>query len=267
MKAIFPSASSVAGAALFTLGIFSTSVSQAGTLAYYDAGTTGTPPAPSAFDASPLAGDQFWLNSNGTDPYQDQSESSIVNDLASGYNAWNITDNGLGELWYYRDLTTEEIAPALADGWRLECRLRVPDAGTVDGSPAFCLYDGSKFWGVSFSTDGSGGMGVYLYNHVNWLGSPSYSLDANGYHDFALIYNPAQSTASLFVDGVERISDFAGFAATSTLPRVLWGDYGNHDTGEGNFNYVALSDVPEPSCFALLGCGLAVLIGRRNRRN
>ena len=50
-----------------------------------------------------------------------------------------------------------------------------------------------------------------------------------GYHLYELTFAPVAGSADLFIDGVERLSDYVG-PATATS-RVLWGADTSFDTG------------------------------------
>jgi hypothetical protein len=61
------------------------------------------------------------------------------------------------------------------------------------------------------------------------------------YHLYELVFDPAANppSADLFVNGVERISDYTGFPRT--LARVVWGSFESTSEGEGRFNRVEWS--------------------------
>jgi hypothetical protein len=102
-------------------------------------------------------------------------------------------------------------------------------------------------------------------------GLSSLALDGlgGGYHLYELVYDPASASADLFVDGVERLSNYAGNVAVNT-PTAWWGSGGGPGTGQGNFAAASfnVSDVPEPGSAAIMGVVLATgaLVRRKHLR-
>jgi hypothetical protein len=86
-----------------------------------------------------------------------------------------------------------------------------------------------------------------------------------------LVYDPIAHSADLFVDGIERLSDFTGFSYT-TDTSVGFGSGSSSDTGQGNFGSVQfeVNTVPEPSSAVLWGLGVSFVglcrLLRRPRR-
>ena len=80
------------------------------------------------------------------------------------------------------------------------------------------------------------------------------------------MYDPDTGTADLFVDGVEKVSNFAGRDNSSyDLNRILWGANGSASTGHANYNLIELEILPEPASLAILAAG-GLLVLRRRRR-
>jgi len=63
----------------------------------------------------------------------------------------------------------------------------------------------------------------------------------DGYHSYELVFDPHASPASatLWVDGLARITGYSGFPRT--LTRVIWGGLQSSTTGEGRYNRVEWS--------------------------
>jgi hypothetical protein len=99
---------------------------------------------------------------------------------------------------------------------------------------------------LSFGAQSDGDPTVRL----GYEGGPEYVLEESGggYHSYSLIYDPAQHTADLFVDGVEVLSDYAGTAYSLSYNRLMWGSGSSADTGHGNYSDVtfAIGTFPPP---------------------
>jgi hypothetical protein len=117
----------------------------------------------------------------------------------------------------------------------------------ADGDPIVLLFDG-------------GG------SHPNFTG-PRYTLQGAGstYHRYDLVFDPVNDSADLFVDGVERVSDFPGYALAATT--FGFGNGSSADTGQGNFNAVQFIVVPEPASVLLFGLAIVVTGVFFNRRH
>ena len=86
---------------------------------------------------------------------------------------------------------------------------------------------------------------------------------AGTYNDYDLVFDPGSGTADLFINNVEQISDYSG-AAFASATRVVFGAGRSPGLGEGRYQSVDFSVVPEPGTAALLGLGL-LGIGFRRR--
>ena len=73
-------------------------------------------------------------------------------------------------------------------------------------------------------------------------------------------------TADLFVDGIERLSDYSGNTINSGATQIQFGAAHSNSTGHANYNLVQFSTVPEPSSLAgFLVAGVCIVIGHRRR--
>jgi hypothetical protein len=87
---------------------------------------------------------------------------------------------------------------------------------------------------------------------------PSYTLTGSGssYHTYQLVYDSITKTADLFIDGILRLEDYAGHGDQSGDRGLVWAAFSG---GQGNFSFVELASIPEPSAFLLMG--LVALLG------
>jgi len=141
-------------------------------------------------------------------------------------------------------------------------------SGSVDIS-LIQYRDGATDYQIFFGSDSDGDPTVRL--RTGGIGGsptgPTFTLEGAGssYHLYQLIFDPNAGSADLFIDGVERISNYTGVG--SSVARVAWGSSGSITQGRVHYNMVQLALVPEPSSMMLVLCGITYLAttGRRNR--
>jgi hypothetical protein len=186
------------------------------------------------------------------------SNGGLAPDGATGFNAWTVIGGG-GSSFYQDPFTLAEAADVVTNGWILSVRMRTPTAGSFTYSS---LWDGSRRWDLLFSSS-AGGDRVELYNGSVGSG-PSFTVPGspNQYHLYEYLFTPSANSADLFVDGVERISNYAGLSQSVT-PSVIIGSTNNV---QGNFNLVRLETppfqttaAPEPATYGLMGAALLFL--------
>ena len=68
-------------------------------------------------------------------------------------------------------------------------------------------------------------------------------------------FDPLSGTADLFVDGIERISDYGGNTINTGSSLVQFGAAQSNSAGHGHYNLVQFSTVPEPSSTVLFLVG------------
>jgi hypothetical protein len=175
-------------------------------------------------------GKQTWtLNGTGN-----LDGKPIVELAGIGWDMDSTGDIGHEEFWTLSP-TTGDIALAQQRGWTLSSSLRVPTASDSVG-PGVALYyaDGARGWLVEFGTDAAGKPIVGIEGPPGNITSVALTNLDGGYHDYALRYDPAAGSADLFVDGTERLSNYAGFATTQAA-RVSFGDLALGDSGRGQY--------------------------------
>jgi len=172
------------------------------------------------------------------------------------------------------DLTTDNLNDP--SGWTVTSRMRVVDhdkspQSTYNGAVSLFVYDGSdRFWLDFTGTDPTPSEnGIWSLLSAGW--TQLYQMDtASAYHDYQLVYDPAQSDrVGLYVDG-DWVNDILRSAASNTSNRSMaFGSASSADMGRSNWSYVAFEGgqhvVPEPSTLVLLACGCGMLLLRRRR--
>jgi len=211
------------------------------------------------------------------DPYLDEAWSQRI--VGTGItvgpepaeDAWKVADqssaggNGYG---YFLELTEQEQAAALSQGWILQMTLRVEDLpNTVGGAVgAQVAFPGpmNRIFTLGFGTDQDGNPIAGIYTGSGF--TQSAPIPGDGYHDYEMIFDPDTQTVDLLADGVEILSNHFGYTHTGGINRVLFGANSSADTGTGYYRFVQFQIIPEPSTFVLLGLGgLGLLFGRRRR--
>ena len=212
------------------------------------------------------------------DPYLDEAwsrrvvGSGITVGPEPGENAWKVDDQnsaGGNGYAYFLELTPEEQAAALAQGWELRMALRVEDIpNTVGGAVgAQVAFPGpmNRIFTLGFGTDAAGNpiAGIYEGGGVWDRSSP---IPGDGYHYYEMIFDPVTQTVDLFADGVEILTNQFGYTHTGQINRVLFGANSSADTGTGYYRFVQFQIAPEPSTLVLLGLAALGLLFRPRRR-
>ena len=187
-----------------------------------------------------------------------------------GEDAWGVekTDDNQ-ELVYRYQLTSGQINQVENLGWSVSVRLRVVDANdNPDFGTSVHFAVGDTRYDLLFGSDADANPIVMLATDFTGNGlypsGPSYTATGDGYHDYKLVYDHTAGSADLFVDGVERMSNFAGNANFSGSPDVFFGAAGNQGTGRAYFSQLSVS-APEPGSATLLLSGAVVAFLRRRR--
>ncbi len=189
-----------------------------------------------------------------------------------GTPAWFVDDtNSTAGYFYRRNVTALEVVDAATIGWTLTTTLRVPSSerAGLSASPFVAYSDGVKIWHMGFDVV-AGATVVQLVSTFSpdpvnsTTNGPRYMLSGpSAYNTFELRFDPGSATADLFIDGVERISDHAGWVQ-SDIPSVNWGAGSSTDIGLGHFNAVSFTiapvvAVPEAGAIWIWGLGTAMV--------
>jgi hypothetical protein len=218
--------------------------------------------------------------------------SPLANDL--GMAAWQIANSGsTNEQAFYNQLggtgpfdpggsglTQAEINAINSQGFTMSLEARMVQGPTYNPSGLFSVditvagFNGSRY-DIQLGSDGNGNTLVILPSATAFdgthftstsFGSPLL-VTGNGYHLYQLSYDPTTGQAALFVDGVERVSDYLGSAVSGGATANNYGlAFGSTNNATGNFALASLavgqlSSVPEPGTFTLLSIGAASVAG------
>lgn len=213
------------------------------------------------------------------------STAPVFNDL--GHDAWSITSGSLGSQYGYLSgaLSTEQRADFASNGAVLSFEARVlqglapafdfvnhvfiASASLDTGITRFELLlgldgNGDTVAGLSTSLDNGGPGNVGYGGAIRGFG-PSFTLSGSGssYHNYQLIFEPGLQVANLFIDGVERIQNYAGdpFWAQNLGLRLGFSSFSG---GQGNFanvQLISLQAVPILPSLFLFGSGIVGLAG------
>lgn len=211
----------------------------------------------------------FTLVTEGT-----ASTGAVMGD--GGFDAWQLGSTGLVR-YMTGDLSASQKADALANGWEITLRGRVAGAPDQRGLVTSNLENvGGRRFDINVGLDANGDTFVRLNDNIitnpqlEGVGSTFTLTGAgDGYHLYELVYDPDLLTADLFVDGVERISDYPGHTNFVRTLGFYMGTYQNHI---GNYNF-AQFEIVEPiptvsewglAVMALLVLTVGSLFFRRN---
>ncbi len=215
------------------------------TVAKYDAGTTVTrpsgPPAPESVEGG------SWINNSGTDA--GLITNAIVDDNATGLNAWQVTDNTTAAaqfIQYNFPQTLEQDTAHRANGWVLTVYGRFVDDFSASGSDYCVLAQYGNSAGqrhlIWFDHDATDQAWVWLFNTASGVIGAG-----TDYHLHQIVYNPATTNASYYCNGELEYSGWAGDVSAYTYAGVQWGTGTAANQGSMNFNLVEFQVVPAPA--------------------
>jgi hypothetical protein len=188
----------------------------------------------------------------------------------NGVLAWSVDDQSMvaGSTYtYHQDIADDQIADGNNFGWELTLGLRLLWSEETDDGTIFAGYrDGTTAWQMNFGFDGDENTVVKLFTDISGpILGPTFTVPADEMHHlYSLKYDPLNGTADFFVDGIQQISDYIGYATTDK--HIIFGAGQVPTQGVGKFNLVALNTVPEPSTWVLAVMGACALLFARRRR-
>jgi hypothetical protein len=181
-----------------------------------------------------------------------------------GHDAWWVFSGGDVVAYRYLFSAAEQRRLERADAI-LAVTMRIQGFPNTAHTAAMAFYHGNEaFWiGLDMQADGDPLIRTRSSLAPIW----AYEGGGSGYHDYEFRYHADTDTASLWVDGLERVNDIngdPGFAGWG----VFWGSPGQGLAGSSYWNDVSLTVIPEPSSLAVAGLGVLCLCGRllRDRR-
>jgi hypothetical protein len=212
-------------------------------------------------------------NSEGFSPVYDFGayESFDANDNGSGFAAWQLAKPVSSvQKGYEYVLTNSEIQEANDVGWFVRARIRVATANDAPDYSVSVLYsNGLKRFDLVLGSDANGDpiaklVDFFTGDGQNATGSTyTFTGGGSGFHVYEMQYDQLNTSVDLFIDGVERISNYLGHTVFVPSPRLDFGAFGAEGTGDGRYNEVALA--PEPSALALLSFAAIPIFKRRKR--
>jgi hypothetical protein len=126
--------------------------------------------------------------------------------------------------------------------------------------------NGTRRYSVFLSLDSNGDTVAILPTWIESYGpgrriqtqGTHYTLTGlgNGYHNFSLLYDPAIQSASLYIDGVEKLSDYNGY---NNFVSDFGIGFSVFSGGVARYASVTISAVPEPTSLWLALCGVTLI--------
>jgi hypothetical protein len=132
--------------------------------------------------------------------------SPVSNDGGSGLDAWQVAGSSGGD-GYNSVLTEQEKAAAYARGWRLTATIR---AVSGSGFANVAFGPGRKRFDINLVKTAGGDTLVRLNTSITPLAGLEYLIAGTAYHTYELVFDPSSQTATLLVDGVVRLTGYAG---------------------------------------------------------
>lgn len=205
------------------------------------------------------------------------STNPVVGD--QGHDAWELNALTTATQYSYVSgaFTAAEKASIAANGFNLSFSERIlqgPAASVYSPSTPYVLSavgidTGTRRYQVFLGLNANGDTVAVLPTSINNVGAgsriqapgASYTLSGldNGYHDYILKYFPETQTASLFVDGQLRLSNYSGYNNFISNHGLGFSAFSAGTARFANVSLV-LSAVPEPSTNFLMFAGLSSLL-------
>lgn len=194
-----------------------------------------------------------------------------------GLDAWQIAASATGSQYGYQSgaFSASDKAAYAAQGLVVSFTARVLQGAAVSvysaANPVILagagIDNGTRRYQVELGLDANGdtvavlptsidngGAGGRLRAH----GGISYTLTGlgNGYHSYSLVLSPNAAAATLFIDGVERLSGYGGY---NNIVSDAGLSFAAVSSGVARFAQVQVSAVPEPAMALLLLAGIPMV--------
>jgi len=162
-----------------------------------------------------------------TEDFLDRGGITLSGPVAgdNGFDAWQMSGSGCCSYFYQ----PVDMTLAFGQGWRLTARLRVASgAGTayVGLNPA---ADQMRF-DVAVAAQGQDAIVSLPGSNLSYVAPGA----ANQWIQFDLVYDPSTTSATLFIDGVQRLKGYSGWTFARENRGVIFGT----DGVTANFNLV-----------------------------
>lgn len=130
---------------------------------------------------------------------------------------------------------------------------------TLDAGVSFGASDPASSFGTATTR---AEMLYFEPNRIGWADDTgSFAMNTtDAFHTYSLTVNPATGSASVAVDGVQRLTR-SGYVTTD---QIAFGDQTNDPNVDGHYRVTSVTLVPEPAAASAVGfAGLALLKRRR----
>lgn len=180
-----------------------------------------------------------------------------------GFPSWHISPGTTVGQFYYRTLTDDQKSEAFTEGWVLEGGFRLPEA--VEGYGGFLDLDfGTRRYDMNLLVQ-DGALFLRANTYVNGAVDGIMLAVSGGlsdYHAFRMVGLGGSTSASLWIDGVLRLTGYQGHTTSLTDRGVWFGAVGQ----DVNFTDISFSTpTPEPASMIFVGAGLIAAAALRRR--
>lgn len=183
---------------------------------------------------------------------------AVTGDL--GRNAWSVDSSG-GPYNHRFNVGTTAANDANTNGWILSMTLRLVDVpDTMDLGVCADYASDEGIFQLGFGTQADGDPIVGLYTDSGFT-TFAYEGGGTGYHTYEITYSPVSDSATLSIDGIVRLSGWAG--RSGPAPPIT--NFGSYASGHANWSEFSFSSIPEPAAGLLAGVACCLGASRRRR--
>ncbi len=181
--------------------------------------------------------------------------AGVTND--SGYNAWATLFSGSGVVY------SANVGNLTGSDWVLSVTVKI---AATNANPYGSVFDagistGTSSIGMAFGADSNGNQLVLIQRYGE------FAINGSSYNNYQLVYDATANAASLWINGMQKLSGITGFVPS--IATLSWGGgYQSPSSYQANWNLVSLEIVPEPGMLSLIcfgGGALLYVIRRRHR--